>query len=256
MKQSIEKMTARISRILDGKIRSAWLYGSVALEDFRPGWSDIDLLVLTEGRITPDQAGALLTLRQAMTEEEPENRYYRAFEGIIADEAEYRTASFTRLVYWGTSGQRITDRYAQDAFSAFELAKYGRCVCGDGDRSIFAAPTAEEMEKAVRRHYDTVRRCAVRTNESLYSCGWLLDIARCIYTLRHGGVISKTGAGVWALKEHIFEEEEPLRKALAVRREPMAYKDRDDVKQWLKGLGPTVQRYADALEKELRKHAS
>ena len=68
-------------------------------------------------------------------------------------------------------------------------------------------------------------------------------------------MISKTGAGVWALKERIFEEEEPLRKALAVRREPMAYRDRDDVKQWLKGLGPTVQRYADALEKELEKTA-
>ena len=255
MDQSIAKMADRITGILGGKPPEVWLYGSVVLDDFRPGWSDIDLLVLTNGQITPGQAGALLTLRQEMTQEEPENRYYRAFEGIIAEKAEYLSGSFIRLVYWGTSGQRITDRYAQDAFSAFELAKYGRCVCGGGDRSIFTAPSRDALAEAVRRHYDAIRRCAVRTNGSLYACGWLLDIARCIYTLRHGGVISKTGAGVWALREHIFEEEEPLRKALAIRREPMAYRDRDDVKQWLKGLGPTVQRYADALEKELGKTA-
>ena len=40
-----------------------------------------------------------------------------------------------------------------------------------------------------------------------------------------------------------------------IRQEPLAYRDRDDVKQWLKGLGPTVQRYADVLEKELYKAA-
>ena len=124
-------MADRITGILGGKPPEVWLYGSVVLDDFRPGWSDIDLLVLTNGQITPGQAGALLTLRQEMTQEEPENRYYRAFEGIIAEKAEYLSGSFTRLVYWGTSGQRITDSYAQDAFSAFELAKYGRCVCGD-----------------------------------------------------------------------------------------------------------------------------
>ena len=31
----------------------------------------------------------------------------------------------------------------------------------------------------------------------------------------------------------------------------MAYKNREDIRQWLKGLGPVVQQYADALELEL-----
>lgn len=91
----------------------------------------------------------------------------------------------------------------------------------------------------------------MQTNETLYSCGWLLDISRCIYTLRYSDVIAKTQAGIWALSEHIFEDEEPLRKALVIRQNPMAYRDRDDVKQWLKELGPAVQQYADVLEREL-----
>ena len=108
------------------------------------------------------------------------------------------------------------------------------------------------MTEAVRHHYETIRRYAVQTDERLYSCGWLLDIARCVYTLRYHDVISKTQAGLWALSEHLFEDEEPMKRTLEIRQKPMAFKDRDDVKEWLKGLGPVVQRYADVLKKELR----
>ncbi len=249
--RSIEKMTDRISGIVDQNIHSIWLYGSVVLNDFRPGWSDIDLLVLTNDRITEQQARQLVGLRQAMLEAEPDDPYYRSFEGIIADVNEYRAGAFSRLVYWGTSGERITDRYQQDVFSLFELAKYGKAIRGEDDRSLFAQPSAMELREAVRQHYETVRRFAVRTDERLYSCGWLLDIARCIYTLRHNDVTAKTQAGIWALSEHVFENEEPLREALRIRQNPMACKDRDDVRQWLKGLGPVVQQYADVLEREL-----
>ncbi len=64
-------------------------------------------------------------------------------------------------------------------------------------------------------------------------------------------MISKTQAGIWALQEHIFPNEEPLKKTVEIRKEPMAYKDRKDIQQWLKGLGPVVQQYADVLESEL-----
>ena len=64
-------------------------------------------------------------------------------------------------------------------------------------------------------------------------------------------MIAKTQAGIWALSEHIFEDEEPLKKAVMIRQIPMAYRDRNDVKLWLKGLGPAVQKYADVLEREL-----
>ena len=220
LKQSIERMTDGICAVLDHNVHSIWLYGSVVLNDFRAGWSDIDLLVLTDARMTEHQAGQLAELRQTMLKTEPDNPYYRSFEGIIADANEYPAGPFTRLVYWGTSGQKVTDHYQQDVFSLFELARYGRSVYGEHDRSIFAEPSVMELREAVRQHYETIRRFAVRTDERLYSCGWLLDIARCIYTLRNNDVIAKTQAGVWALTEHVFEDEEPLKEALRIRRNP------------------------------------
>ena len=251
MLESIARMTEEIAAVMDRRVHSAWLYGSVVLDDFRLGWSDIDFIVLTDGPISDGQAQKLLTLRQAMLEREPGNPYYRSFEGIIADLDEYRAQSFSRLVYWGTTGQRVTDRYESDAFSRYELAKYGKPVYGREERSVFALPSEADLIAAVRAHYASIRTYAVETDESLYACGWLLDIARCIYTLRYMDVIAKTQAGIWALENHLFPDEEALRKTLEIRKQPLFFKERDDVKQWLKGLGPTVQRCADVLEREL-----
>ncbi|MBR4538818.1 MAG: nucleotidyltransferase domain-containing protein [Clostridia bacterium] len=251
MQQSIKRVTEEIAAILNGKVHSAWLYGSAVLDDFQLGWSDIDLLVLTERPITEDQAQTLLTLRQELSGKEPENPYYRSFEGIIANVDEYRAHTFERLVYWGTSGQRVTNHYQMDVFAQYELAKYGKAIYGQADRSLFPMPGRNELTAAVRDHYASIRTYAVETNESLYSCGWLLDIARCIYTLRYHDVIAKTKASFWALEGHLFEDEAPLRKTIMIRQNPLQYRDREDVKQWLKSLGPTVQRYADVLEHEI-----
>ena len=250
MNNAISRMTDRICTILEGNVYGIWIYGSTVLDDFRPGWSDIDFVALTCGGISDYQAGKLLMLRQEMLEDEPDNPYYRSFEGVIADLEEYRSRSFTRLVYWGTSGQRVTDHYSPDAFSGFELARYGKPVYG-GKPWILPAPGREELIRAVQAHYDTIRKYAVQTDASLYSCGWLLDIARCVYTLRYHDVIAKTQAGIWALENHIFPDEASLRKAVEIRQDPLAFRENDEVKQWLKTLGPVVQRCADVLENEL-----
>ncbi len=250
MYRAIARITDEIVRIMDGKIHGIWLYGSVAMNDFRMGWSDIDFVALTAGKISQGQAEEMLFLRQNMQEKEPDNPYYRLFEGVIADFTEYRDRSFSRSVYWGTSGQRVTDSYALDAFALFELKKYGRPVSGVYTWAL-PAPGKESLVEAVRRHYDTIRSHAVTTDGSLYSCGWLLDIARCIYTLRSNDIIAKTQAGMWALNEHIFADEEPLMKTLEIRRDPLKFKGDSDLTVWLKSLGPAVQRCADVLEREL-----
>ena len=251
MFDSIAGMTKEIVSVLDGNVHSIWLYGSVVQDDFRMGWSDIDILVLTGKQFTGNQAQELVRLRQTMATDAPDNPYYPLFEGVTANLSEYLSGTFSRLVYWGTTGQRITDRYRPDPFSQYELATIGKSVYGCDDRSIFTVPDRETLTEAVRSHYETIRKYARQTDGRLYSCGWLLDICRCIYTLRNNDVISKTQAGIWALQEHIFADGDPLRKTIEIRKEPMAYKNREDIQQWLKGLGPVVQRYADVLELEL-----
>ena len=45
-------MAGEISRAVDGNVRGIWLYGSAALGDHRPGWSDIDVAVLANAPLT------------------------------------------------------------------------------------------------------------------------------------------------------------------------------------------------------------
>ncbi len=253
MEKSIETIAAAVTERLQGRVHSIWLYGSVVLGDFRPGWSDIDWLVLTKEPLTEEEAGSLLDLRQELSLREPGNPYFRCFEGIITSLGEFETRRFRRLVYWGTSGQRVTDRCSPDPFARLELATVGRALRGEEDRSLFPRPERRELTAAVRNHYETIRTCARVTDGRLYSCGWLLDIARCLYTLRTGDVIAKTQAGHWALENRLFpaDTEEDLRRTLAVRENPLLYRDRADVGLWLCGLGPTVQRCADVLQEAL-----
>ncbi|MBR3298660.1 MAG: GNAT family N-acetyltransferase [Clostridia bacterium] len=251
MDPSVKIMAAEIASRLGGGLHSLWLYGSVTMGDFRLGWSDIDFIAFSNGEITEEAAQNLLMLRQELKEREPENPYYRLFEGVIVNIGEYRCGEYKRLVYWGTSGQRITDNCEIDPFARYELAKYGKCVFGSADRSLFTLPDYAELASAVRRHYEGIREYAHVTDERLYSCGWLLDISRCIYTLKTGDVIAKTQAGEWALENCVFDDAAPLEKTLGIRKNPLAYKDDERVKAWLASLGGTVQSYADALEREL-----
>lgn len=69
MKALIQAMSGRIADILAPCEPSIYLYGSWVLHDFRPGWSDIDILVLTQRYISEEQALRLVSLRQTMAAE-------------------------------------------------------------------------------------------------------------------------------------------------------------------------------------------
>lgn len=253
MEDSIRRMAQETDTILDHGLRSLWLYGSVVLGDYRHGWSDIDFIAFARNPISEEQAQKLLTLRHDLAARFPGDPYYRCFEGVIINWQEFQANEYTRLIYWGTTGQRVTHRFELDPFSRLELVRYGRLVWGERD-DPFTEPTRAELTEAVRGHHEAIRRYAVETDERLYSCGWLLDIARCLYTLRCGGVIGKTQAGQWALAEHLFPDGGPLRKTLAIRQDPLTYKDQPEIQAWLCSLGPTVQGYADVLDKELESY--
>lgn len=251
LEPAIKAVRRRVVDILEGCAVSIYIYGSLALGDFRPGWSDIDILVLTEKEITEGQAGRLVNLRQVMLEEQPDNRYYRCFEGGMLSLNAFRLGEKDRVVYWGTSGERITDSYDFDSFSMCELLESGILIWGRDVRDRLSRPAFDELRADVRRHYEAIRKYARETERSFYSFGWLLDISRCLYTLRTGKIIAKTAAGEWALKENLCPCAEALAWAVDIRKEPARYLRDEGVLDEAQALGGSVQSYADVLEREL-----
>ena len=252
LQTALIQMTRRVAALLSTCEPSVFLYGSVALDDFRPGWSDIDILVLTNTQISEDQAKRLVTLRETMMEATGD-AYCRAFEGGMLTLDAFASGKPDRVVYWGTGGARIIDRYRLDAFCMSELLESGVLLHGRDVRMRFERPEYAELALAAKRHCETIRKYARQTDRSLYSYGWLLDISRCIYTLRTGRIIAKTAAGEWALCEGICPCAEALARAVEVRRAPAKYKADKHTLDYAQTLGDSVQSYADVLENELDK---
>ena len=251
LEKSIETMTRRLADILEPNSPSIYLYGSATAGDFRPGWSDIDILVLTREPISMDQAEQLLHLRQTMLREEPGNPHYRSFEGGMLSLAGFLTGTPDTVVSWGTSGQRIDTRYHFDSFCRMQLLDSGILLHGEDIREKLPRPTYADLKADVRRHDASIRQHARRTGRELYSYGWLLDISRCLYTLRTGQIIPKTAAGEWALQEQLCPCADALTRAVQIRKSPMNYLKEEQTLDEAAQLGDSIQKYADVLEREL-----
>ena len=251
LKKSIQKMVDNIVDILNGQIKSIYLYGSCVLNDFKLGWSDIDILVLTKDSLTEDASNKLLTLRQQLLEKDPQNLYYRSFEGAILSFDSFVYNKRDKVVYWGTKGEKIKDTYSLDSFSTKELLENGELLYGEDVRRFFTVPTFEDLKNDIRYHYGTIREHARTTGRNFYSFGWFLDISRCLYTLQTGKIIAKTLAGEWALEHKLCPNPEVLEKVLEIRKNALEYKQKPETFDYAETLGPTVQKYADVLERAL-----
>jgi len=249
--RAVNKMVYEISKVLSDCSPSIYLYGSSVLNDFRLGWSDIDILVLTEKQMSGAQAELLAGLRQAMLEKEPENLYYRSFEGGMLTLGSFLFKIPDRVVYWGTSGERITDSYSLDSFGMAELVESSVLLYGKDIREKLKYPEFIELYADVKHHYETIRKYAQSTGRNFYSFGWLLDIARCMCTLRTGKIIAKTEAAEWALENDLCPNRDAFETALEVRRNPLKYKEDKAMLDCAEILGGPIQRFADVLEKEL-----
>ena len=116
--------------------------------------------------MTEKQAEMLVGLRQAMLAEAPDNLYYRSFEGGMLTLDAFLSNKPDRVVYWGTSGERITDRYAFDSFGMAELSESSVLLYGKDVRKELKYPTFHELYADIKRHYETIRKHAQSTGRS------------------------------------------------------------------------------------------
>lgn len=251
MRASIGIMLDRITGILSGNNPSIYLFGSVVLDDFKLGWSDIDLICLVEKGLTHWQAEDLVGLRQSLLLDYPGNLYFRSFEGGFVTWNALLKKEKDCVVYWGTSGQRITDTYHLDPFSTMELLTCGKLLYGPDQREWIAYPARDEIVHAVKEHYNTIRRYAKETTKSLYSAGWFLDIARCLYTLKSNDIIAKTQAGKWAIENKLVPDVEMMQRVIHIRVNPITAKADEETLDWLASLGAHIQQFANVLETRL-----
>jgi len=251
-KKVIDDVTKYIENILKDNLQSVYVYGSLPLNDFKLGWSDIDILVLTKNSLDKETSEKLLHFRQDLLKTNPKNKYYRSFEGAMLSLSAFLNKSNDTVVYLGTKGEKIKDNYILDSFSMKELIESSYLIYGEDVRSQFKQPTYNDLYEDVNCHYLSMLDCANNMGRNLYSFGWFLDISRCIYTLKTGEIISKTKAGEWALKNKLCPNHKALKISLKVRKNPLKYKKKKSVIDYAETLGKDVKKYLEVLERFLK----
>lgn len=252
LRLAINTIAVSIARILADTQPSIYLYGSVTAEDYRPGWSDVDLLVLTQEPITEAQADALVHLRQTLTERDPDTPHYRLFEGGMLDLGSFLTGEETCVVYWGTSGERIKTTHDFSALDRASLLQTGQLLLGKDVRRHIEMPDFQEILAATEQHLSSIETYGAGAR-SIYAYGWLLDAARCMYTLINGRLTTKTEAAQWALDQRLCPCPAELSMALTVRRQPELIQDAS-VLDYAEGLTDAIQTYAALVRKAIEMH--
>ena len=244
--QIINTMSSKLKSKLSEYSPSMMIYGSITLDDFCQGWSDIDFLLLTEKTLDIHLAQELVTFRQQLSDENCEN--FRLFEGSILSKKAFLESTNDVVVYWGTSGQRIMDNCQLDVFSRIVLLENGELAFGDDFCHLMSFPKRAEIINAIKTQLDIVRKYGNAHAE------WLFNIARCLYTLQTNQVISKTKAGEWAISQNLCPNLDVMKQALKMRKSKEIHKNSTETKAWFATLNPFIQSFADVLERELKNY--
>ncbi len=238
---AINTMAVSIARILAEEKPSIYLYGSVTADDFCPGWSDIDLLVLTETPIPAEKAEILVHLRQTLLLRDPDTPQYRLFEGGMLDLRSFLSGEETRAVYWGTTGEGIKTTHDFSPFDRQSLLQTGQLLLGRDVRRHIDMPSPEELDEAAWQAIDAIYRHG-RGSRDKYAFGWLLDLSRAYHQLILHRPATKSQAARWMLDFGACPCPSELAMALTVRRQPEMMDD-PAMQDYAEGLSPAIGQY-------------
>ncbi len=209
---------------LPGRVEGLYLVGSVALDDYRPGHSDVDFLAVTTDPLTEGDLGAVSALHETLAEGVPTPAFegsYVTWAQLAADPGEVEealshhdgevtvAAGSVSPVHWYT--------VAQCPVALRGPAEPTAWTDDDALRAWVRTNLDEYWAAWVARQHKLMGRGTMLLGDWAVAWG-VLGLPRLHYTLATVKVTSKTGAGEYAL-EAFGEEWVPIvTEALRLRR--------------------------------------
>jgi hypothetical protein len=216
----LQDFTARIQAILGSQFVGLYLYGSLALGDFDPQSSDIDLIVVTLSELSPELLPALRAMHREFDRSGSPwaGKVEAAYAPLEALRNPAPTARPFPQVEKGTQ-LFLAPPEAGWAFQRHTLREQGLIVSGPGPGTLTGPVDRAEMQRAAaailggwqaqaRQDPDWLDWVRRRGPQSFV----VLTICRLLYSLKTGSVVSKPAAARWAQKNS-----EPGRAALIQR---------------------------------------
>ncbi len=207
-RRAIEQLVKKISRLLASHLVGMYFDGSIALGDFDPGRSDIDLVVVTEDRLSDSAAAALAALHETLARSVPTwgeeiEVFYVSKRDLDQHAVENRNVH--SYVERGTGGLLRTRPFGLGGLVHLRvLSQHGITITGPDIRELvvpvpderlrrFAVLGAENRLHLYREDPTLLARPGARAFAVLTAC-------RMLHTFHTGNVVPKMEAARSALQ--------------------------------------------------------
>ncbi len=187
-----------LCRILQEKLRGAYIYGACVFPDSLPT-RDIDFHVIFDETLTNQEKTELYNLHDFLGQQYPPlggefDGYY-----ILSDDARHSSAPQSEM--WQLAVDDSWPLHKQHILS-------GMCIkiCGEDPDKLFSFPSWDEIRKSLHSEFSYIEE-----HLDEYPDFSILNMCRILYTLEYSNpVISKAGSAKWALNKfpqwsHIIE---------------------------------------------------
>lgn len=195
-----------VQALLGAEFVALYVCGSLALGDFDPNTSDIDLVIVTEARLAPATIAALRTMHARFDQQA--SHWSGRIEAVYADRAALRTFPPGEHTYPQVEKERVLFEELLEMgwiFQCWTLRQHGIALAGPNPRELIppldldemrraAAPIALMWQRAAREDRSWLEWLRERQNQAFV----VLTLCRLLYTLDLGEVASKPTAARWA----------------------------------------------------------
>ena len=180
------------------RLLGLYLYGSLATADFVPGVSDIDLLAVTDGPITPRVIDRLHTMHAGIETRFP--HWHDRIEVIYVPRhalATFRTQFSEIGVISPGEPLHILSAGVDWLMNWHQVRHPGKVVTGPSAEVYVPDTTVEEYVTAVRDHAAAFAEWMPEMRSARQQSYAVLTLCRALFTARHGHGTSKADAAAW-----------------------------------------------------------
>lgn len=248
----VELFTSEICSMEPGFIDGIYLTGSLTVNDFYPGKSDIDFLVLCKTLPDKQTAARIKQVHKSIEKRYAQPRLsgsYLAAGSLYADDPE----SIPTLSYHAGSVHYQHFDMAPVALAELKFNAY--TVLGRNAGTLPVEITRQQMDDFLHRNIHSYWRKWMERHAAIFKrkillflfprlTEWaVLGVARQIYTLQTGKITSKRAAGFYCLTFLPDRFHPIIRQAIAIREDDRSYPFVGSY-----GVVPSFKRMAQTIE--------
>lgn len=203
----LNQLVRNIESTLGNNFIGCYLFGSLAVGDFDPSTSDVDVLIATRQNLGPLEVEQLSSFHKALflskTPFSSELECFYASQTDLQNCAPGKSPCFK--VDRGNGSLQLETLDADWVINSYSLLNYGKTIKGPPISSLIAPVSVEKLKAAVRDLLEMWWFPMTKDRKKLEHAGYrfyaILTMARMLATFELNKIVSKKVAAAYALAE-------------------------------------------------------